>query len=243
MRPSGRNRVDRRQVLPHRGLERREVRVAGGVRAVSPEDTWADLGTLLGVEELVVVGDAVARMAGSSEPLAAALDRRRGTRAVRRLEEALRWVRIGSESAMETRSRLAFGRHGIPEPELNGWVTAVDGSGFLCRADFLWRGPRVIGEYQGAHHFGSFARGDEDIARRHLALDDGWTYLEVTKSDHRSLPRQVAMVRRFARHLGIEGVADRPSPDWEGRFPTPSARCQAEPAPDAAGPATAARRP
>jgi hypothetical protein len=226
MRPSRRNRVARPQVVPHRGLERRRTQVAHGLAVVSPEDTWADLAALLGVEDLVVLGDAVARRAGSLEPLAQALERHRGARGCLRLLEALRWVRTGSDSPMETRSRLAFCRHGLPEPELNVELGAADGSGFLCRSDFVWRQARVIGEYQGAHHFGSFERGDDDITRRHLALDDGWTYLEITRSDHRSPARLHAMLERFARHLGIERVADRPSPDWEHPFPTPSVVCR-----------------
>ena len=140
-----------------------------------------------------------------------------------RIREALGWVRVGADSAMETRSRLAFVRHGLPEPELNVEVMAADGSGFLCRSDFLWRDQRVIGEYQGEHHFTSFRRGDDDISRRLLAEDDGWKYLELTRSDLSNPARLRGLVTRLARHLGIEEVADGPSPTWEGPFATPSA--------------------
>jgi hypothetical protein len=227
MRATGRNRVDRPQVWAHRGLERREVEVVHGVVVVSAADTWVDLGALLGIEDLVVLGDAVARRHGTCEPLGVALQRRGGARGTGRLREALRWIRAGSDSPMETKSRVLFCRHGLPEPELNVEVHALDGSGFICRSDLVWRRQRVIGEYQGAHHFSGFERGDDDIARRHLAQDDGWTYLDITKADHRSPSRRSAMLHRFARHLGVERVANRPSPDWEGRFPTPPGGCGA----------------
>ncbi|KRE55082.1 hypothetical protein [Phycicoccus sp. Soil748] len=223
MRPTGRNPVDRPGVTPHLGLQSRHLVVVRGLRLVSMADTWVDLGSLLGVEDLVVAGDRVARLAGSTEPLRLALDRRgRGARGVRGLREALAWVRVGADSAMETRSRLLFCRHGLPEPEVNVAVMAADGSGFLCRGDFVWRERKVVAEYQGAHHFGNFRRGDDDISRRLLVEDDGWKYVELTRSDHTNPARRHALLRRLAAYLGVEVVADRPHPAWTGRFDTTS---------------------
>jgi hypothetical protein len=225
MRPARHNPVARPQVLPHLGLESRETVRVDGLRVVSAADTWVDLAITLGVEDLVVLGDSVARRAGSIDPLRAALGRRGRARGVRALREALAWVRVGSDSPMETRSRLLFVRHGLPEPELNVAVTARDGSGFLCRSDFVWRDWRVIGEYQGEHHFGGYERGDDDIARRLLAEDDGWKYVEITKSDVFHPARRHGLLQRLARYLGVEVVADRPTPSWQGRFATRSGRC------------------
>ena len=115
-----------------------------------------------------------------------------------------------------------FVRHGLPEPELNSEVAAADGSGFVCRGDFVWRDKKVIAEYQGSHHFGSFERGDDDIARRLLVEDDDWKYVELTKLDVFSPARRMGMLRRLARYLDVEGVADRPYPAWKGRFGTTS---------------------
>lgn len=227
MRPTSCNPVARPQVQPHLGLENRESVRVDGLRVVSAADTWVDLASLLGVEDLVVLGDSVVRRADSIDPLRAALDRRGPVRGVRALREALAWIRVGADSPMETRSRLLFVRHGLPEPELNVAVTARDGSGFLCRSDFVWRDRRVIGEYQGAHHFGSYERGDDDIARRLLAEDDGWKYVEITRSDFFHPARRHGLLQRLARYLGVEVVADRPQPAWQGRFATRSGRCWA----------------
>jgi hypothetical protein len=225
MRWSARNPVDRPQVKAHLGLESRKVTTVRGVRVVEPVDTWVDLASLLGVEDLVVVGDQVARRAGSLEPLQAALARRRRVRGVRALHEAMRWIRVGSDSAMETRSRLLFVRHGLPEPELNEPVNAEDGSGFVCRGDFIWRRKKVIGEYQGSHHFESFERGDDDISRRLLVEDDDWKYVELTKRDYFNPARRMGLLRRLARYLDIEVVENRPHPEWTGRFATRSTGC------------------
>ncbi|MEO6412385.1 MAG: hypothetical protein ABIO48_07325 [Pedococcus sp.] len=222
MRRSTCNPIARPQVWPHRGLETRRVATVSGLRVVAAADVWVDLGSVLGVEDLVVLGDQIARRAGSTDLLHRALARRGRVRGVRVLRESIRWIRVGSESVMETRSRLTFVRHGIPEPELNSEVTAADGSGFVCRGDFVWRDKKVIAEYQGSHHFGSFERGDDDIARRLLVEDDDWKYVELTKLDVFNPARRMGMLRRLARYLDVEGVADRPYPAWTGRFGTTS---------------------
>ena len=92
----------------------------------------------------------------------------------------------------------------------------------MCRGDFVWRDKKVIAEYQGSHHFGSFERGDDDIARRLLVEDDDWKYVELTKLDVFNPARRMGMLRRLARYLDVEKVADRPHPAWKGRFATTS---------------------
>jgi very-short-patch-repair endonuclease len=109
-------------------------------------------------------------------------------------------VRLGSESAMESRCRLLFARSSLPEPELNAVLYDRRG-GFLGRADFLWRRRRVIAEYQGEDHFTTFERGDDDISRRLLFEDDGWKYVEITKRDYVNPGRRHQLVSRLSRYL------------------------------------------
>jgi hypothetical protein len=225
MRRTGRNRTLRANCLPHRGLETRETDTLKGLPVVGLADTWCDLGPLLGHDDLVVLGDQVANRLGTVEPLRAALGTRVRARGAVRLREALRWIRPGSASPMETRTRLLFVRAGLPEPELNARVEHRDG-GFLCWADFYWRRQRVIGEYQGADHFGSFDRGDDDISRRLLAEDTGHKYIEVTKTDYVNPGRRHAMLTRFARFLGVDTLAFRPSQSIDGPFPSVSTVCR-----------------
>ena len=71
-----------------------------------------------------------------------------------------------------------------------------------------------------------FRRGDSDIARRLLLEDDGWKYVELTRSDHVNPARQWSMLRRLADHLGVEVVPDRPHPAWTGQFATTSTGCR-----------------
>jgi hypothetical protein len=225
MRRTGLNRTLRASCLPHRGLETRGTDTRKGLPVVGLADTWCDLGPLLGHDDLVVLGDQVANRLGSVEPLRTALGARVRARGAVRLREALRWIRLGSGSPMETRTRLLFARSGLPEPELNAKVEHDDG-GFLCWADFYWRKQGVIGEYQGDHHFGSFDRGDDDISRRLLAEDADHKYIEVTKKDFFNAGRRHAMLTRFAHFLGVDTLAFRPSQSIEGPFPSVSTVCR-----------------
>lgn len=225
MRKTDQNRIDRPTCASHRGLESRQTDTIKGLPVVSLADTWCDLGELLGHDDLVVLGDQVATRLKSLEPLHSALASRVRPRGAVKLQEALRWIRLGSASPMETRTRLLFVRAGLPEPELNAKVDHSDG-GFLCWADFYWREEGVIGEYQGEDHFNSFERGDDDISRRLLAEDSDHKYIEVTKKDYFNAGRRHAMLSRFAHYLGVEGMAFRPSQSIEGPFPTPSTVCR-----------------
>ena len=83
MRPfavSGRQRVRRRGVVGHCGLFARDVVDVDGIPVTNLADTWVDMGELirpgvpLGLDDLVIMGDAVADRLGSITPLVEALD-------------------------------------------------------------------------------------------------------------------------------------------------------------------------
>ncbi len=214
MRPSGSGRIERRGCVSHRGAERRRTTTLHGVRVTSLVDTWVDLGEVagrgLGRDDLVVVGDVVAGRcasapsgsAAAAQPMADALAARVRPRNKRLLCEALALVRPGVRSPMETRARLVFHDAGFPEPEVNGPVHAA-GGGWLAEGDLVWRGQRVIGEYQGEVHAGRAARS-ADAYRQGILGDEGWTVLELFSEDLSGRHRRVAMLRRFARALGLD---------------------------------------
>ena len=226
IRDSARERIRRRRCRGHKGLERRELVEVGGLRVVGLADTWVDLGEVagrgVGLDDLVVAGDAVARQlemqqladaagapVGVSLPggagaaiLGAALHARVRPRGKALLAQALPLVRAGSRSAMETRSRLMFHRAGFPEPELNAPVRDAHG-GWLLEGDFVWRKQRVIGEYQGADH-GSIRRRSADASRAGTAEDHEYRLLEIYAEDVFGGARRRACLHRFARALAID---------------------------------------
>lgn len=202
------HRVRRPGVVGHRGLATRERVTVASLPVTGLADTWIDLAPFVSLDDLVVLGDAVAQRLGGAEALRARVTRR--VPGVSRARTALRWVRVGSASPMETRSRVLFGRAGLPEPELNVAIHDPEG-GWLARGDLVWREARAVGEYQGADHFGDYSRGDKDLVRRRSVEAIGWTYIDFTKDDYYRRPRRVALVRRLAGALGCgldEAVVD-----------------------------------
>lgn len=196
----GSGRVRRPGVVGHRGLDERSTVTVEGVLVTGLADTWLDLAPYLSLDDLVVVGDAVARRLKDVSALHTRAHR--SMPGVARAREALEWVRVGSASPMETRSRVLFGRAGLPEPQLNVPVRDVDG-GWLAEGDLVWEEARVVGEYQGATHFETYARGDRDISRRRVVEGAGWTYIDFTKDDYWRRARRIALVRRVAEGLGV----------------------------------------
>ncbi|MEO8220443.1 MAG: hypothetical protein ABI563_06630 [Specibacter sp.] len=92
----------------------------------------------MSVDELLVVADhlvRIPRMAfeGRSEPYATVVERslmlgrHKGTPGIQKARQALALTRVGSDSAPETRLRLALGRAGLPEPLINVAVQLAPG--------------------------------------------------------------------------------------------------------------------
>ena len=168
------------------------VRDRRGIRLTSPATTWALLGSLLGVDELVEVGDAIVHIPrargmrrGVAEDalatpgqlgLALAAGRRIGAD---RLREALPLVRVGSASPGETRLRLALVRAGLPEPDLDVDVFAEDGTA-IGFTELAYVRHRVLIEYEGDHHRTDRTQWDRDIDKHAACVDAGWDLVRIT---------------------------------------------------------------
>ena len=127
--------------------------------------------------------------------------RHKGKRGIRKAKEAIKLVRVGSDSPQETLLRLAIVRAGLPEPELNVPITD-DGGTRHHQPDLSYRRYKIGIEYEGEHH------GDElqivrDIARseRYSAL--GWTEVRVSKRHmHEDAKAAVAKIRAALLQAG-----------------------------------------
>lgn len=215
--PTPDSRIRRRGIVPHRGIERRSLTSVDGLPCVDGVTTWADLGGTFAVDDLIVLGDAVAHWRHGAplsvlQGLVAARDADRG---VRRLRVALPQVRTRSDSAMETRGRLMFVRGGLPEPELNVAVTDAEG-GWLATGDYVWRKKKVVGEFDGDHHRTDRRQWQVDVARRESVQDNDWRYGQLTAAAVTE-PRLIRRtLDRFARWLDIELPREE-----ESRFSSP----------------------
>lgn len=176
--------VRRRGVVVHHG-EVDDSRSLGGIPVTSALRTWSDLAALLGVDDLVVLGDAILHHSPSLE---AALRRlpaeRTGRRGVRAARSAAELIRADVLSPQESLWRLRFHRAGLPEPELNSTVRDSRGS-WLGVGDFVWRRPRLVVEYDGDYHF-TVEQRRRDQVRRRAMRDGGWPVIELNGADNRN---------------------------------------------------------
>ncbi|WP_459303457.1 hypothetical protein [Arthrobacter alkaliphilus] len=191
IRPEGAAHLNRPHVVVHRmKLYADEVTTVDGVLVTTVERTWLDMAEMLTVDELVVMWDSCVRMPrvefeGRHEPLCTVadlqrmIDRHKGKRGLRKAKEAIRLIRMGSDSPQESLLRLAIVRAGLPEPELNVPVEARDGGRFL-QPDLSYKRYRIGIEYEGENH-GNEAQVVRDISRseRYEAL--GWTEVRISK--------------------------------------------------------------
>ena len=202
-------RTRRPGLVCHRAHHHRVVVTVQGLRVVGLADTWVDLGELVGrgkpvgLDDLIVLGDAIATRLGSVQPLAVALAKRVRPRGKKTLVEALADIRVGSLSPRETLSRLMLVRCGLPEPVLNQAVVTADGA-FLGVADLGWTKQRVAGEYQGEEFHAADDQRAEDEVRRDGFEQAGWAVEEIWKSDMTTTQARHACVRRFAAALGVD---------------------------------------
>jgi hypothetical protein len=206
--PTSANRIRRPEVRGHRGLESRAVIEVHGLPVVAPADTWADLGEFVGpgkpvgLDDLIVAGDAVANIVGGTEPLRRAVERRVRPRGKVTLTYAIPRIRAGSWSPMETRARLMVVRAGLPEPSLNEDVVGRSGEWLGC-GDLVWREQRVVGEYQGVEFHTRLLDRRHDGVRREGIEHGDWIVVEIVAEDVFHTECRAAKLRELGGHLGV----------------------------------------
>ncbi len=168
------------------------TRVRDGLPLASPATTWAQLGEILTVDELIVAGDAIVHeprlprgirgAAGSGLATIAQLHasaeagRRVG---VGKLREALTQIRVGSASPPETELRLALLRAGLPAPSLDIDILGEHGN-LIGYTELGYERWRILIEFEGDHHRISRAQWDRDIEKHAQCVALGWTVLRYT---------------------------------------------------------------
>lgn len=197
-------------------LTAEEIDLLGDARLTSRSRTLFDLAALTGnfsLEDLVAIGDHLvrlprARYEGRSKPYATVGELERLAadhhgRGAQRLRQALELVAVGSDSAAETRLRLAIGRSQLPEPQLN--VAIFDGGVRLGQPDLSWPEWKVCVEHEGPHHRSALQQ-EKDIARGERRRDHGWIEVQTTALDlRRKCGRALARISEQLRRRGWKG--------------------------------------
>lgn len=185
--PVGLTQVRRPGVRSHRNANS-ETRYRRGLPVSAPAALFCELATLLGLDDLVAVGDALvlsARLPSGNRQrplvrltrLHEAVASASGSRGCRTARQAVALVREGVESPMETRLRLLVVRDGLPEP-LPG-VPVVARGRLLGYADLMWPTLRLILEYDGDQHRSDLTQYERDIRRLESFADGGYETIRI----------------------------------------------------------------
>lgn len=207
--------ADRR---PHAGIRthvtsHRATWVGRGLRSSGDADLLCELGSVLGLIDLVIAGDQLAAHRGVV-PLRSGLVGHRcaGSSHARRAGDL---VRERVESPMETRVRLLLLWAGFPEPEINMALAHATGH---FRPDLCWPDLRLVIEYDGKHHRDNRSQWDQDIARREWFQAQGWRVLTLIARDVFQGPGD-AIERIYRSWRDCGGPAFRMSTQWQRYFP------------------------
>ncbi|GAA2741948.1 hypothetical protein GCM10009868_09990 [Terrabacter aerolatus] len=205
-------------IAAHRPKARQHVVSWMGLPMTAPAQTFLDMSHLLGLVDVVVLGDSLVRKRRfTPDELVALAEHHRGpySRLARR---AARLVRAGVDSPMETRLRLLIVLAGLPEPEVDHRVYDEHGN-VLFRYDLSYLQWRLIIEYDGRQHAESEEQWHQDI-NRDEQLDD-WELrrlVVVAKDIHRTPGRTLTRIVRAMTRQGMP--VPMLTDEWRRHFPT-----------------------
>jgi hypothetical protein len=207
------NRPDLRGVIGHHSEpDRLTVLEVRGLRVTGAVDTWCQLSTMLGLDDLIRIGDALVRRQrpfAALGDLLAAVRRYSGHRGVKLLREALVWIRPGVDSPRETDLRLLIMRAGLPEPEVNAVIMSRTGVK-LATGDLVYRRYRILLEYDGEQHRTDANQYHWDVDRLDNLMEDTWRVIRINKSHLTARPATV--IRKVETALRSRGWHPASSP-------------------------------
>lgn len=177
---------------------------------LTPSALFATLARELTLTELVILGDAIVRhpraqFEGRDAPystvelLGREAARMQAVAGAPRARQACELIRVGSDSPMETVTRLLFQMAQLPEDmHLNESITCANGV-HLRAPDGAWPAYAVSWEYQGLHH-GSLEQMRVDDAIRQAFRLAGWEPVYLFRGDLPDLRAFSRLVNDYAAH-------------------------------------------
>ncbi len=207
-------------VVLHRRLRAIPAVTRGGVPVTTPERTFVDCSTRLGLVTLVQVAEHLMRTTACTQESLEAFCHGQHLHGVIRTRRAMTVVRTGAESPMETLLRLMLVFARLPEPQVNVDIRdALDH--FVARVDLLYPRWKVVVEYDGRHHETDPVQWARDRRRREALEALGYRVIVVAAADlaaPRQVPRRVhaALVAR-----GYTGPSPVTSVQWTRWFGRP----------------------
>ena len=171
------------------------IATADGLRVSDPASTWALLASELTADELIELGDAIVNIPrrrgmirGTEADALATMDELATAantpyrRHAGKLRAALAEVRVGSASVAETRIRRDSTRWGLPAPELDYDVFALNGIA-IGFTELAYPAYHLLIEYEGDHHRTDRDQWQRDVDKHRACAEAGWEVLRLTAKD------------------------------------------------------------
>ncbi|HYI79938.1 MAG TPA: DUF559 domain-containing protein [Thermoleophilaceae bacterium] len=176
-----------------RGLTSADVTTVEGIPCTTVARTLVDLaarGNRPGLVAAITRAEELRIYDGAG--VEAVLERARGKRGARLLRQVLAdWSDDRTRSHFERELLTFLRRHGLPEPEVNAWMTVEDRT---IQPDFTWPERRVILETDGYATHGTRKAFGDDRRRDQLLTRNGWTTLRAA---YRQLDGDLARTLRL----------------------------------------------
>ncbi len=212
----GQGRPQRKRVYGHElSLAAGDFALVQGIPVTSVQRTLLDIAPELTVDELVVIADQIVCAHNRSfgppkiplveiNELKSYISRHRGLRGIRKLMASMELIRVGVDSAPETRLRLCLSRWALPEFLCNFEIEDAAGDPKVA-PDLSCPRYRTCAEYDGAHHL-SPEQQSKDHDRNFLTAALGWHQAVINKNDMANEGR--VAITKIARMLVLGGWDD-----------------------------------
>lgn len=184
-----------------------QLAVTDGLRHTSAARTWFDLASILGLYDLVAVGDYLIHWrlpytsVGEIRSMASHFIGQRGMATARM---AFPLLNDRSESRPESTLRVILELDGLPRPRINHEIVFTD-DGTRVRTDLAFDSFKVLLEYQGDYHRTRTDQWRKDMTRRSRLESQDWTVMELNANDLKDPAELVARIRRVLRRQGWRG--------------------------------------
>ncbi len=220
--PQPGGRTERTGVSCHRLSAHAGVVKFRGLRVSSPEQTFIDLACGLPLVDLVVLGDSLVRAKRTTvDRLLSAVSAWRGWGS-RPAQRAVRFVREGVDSPIESRLRMLIVLAGLPEPQVNR-IIWDDSGNWEKRFDLCYPDLMLVIEYDGRQHAQSDDQWGRDLDRREDLDGDGWRLIVVrSKGIYVEPQRTLDRIADAMRSRGATNVPPRLRDEWRSHFPARS---------------------
>lgn len=180
--------------------------LSGGLFCVTPAIAWLQMGRLLSLDSLIILGDSLMRSdrrlrLTSLANLSLELKRTSAFLGKDKCQQALLLMRENTDSPMETIVRLLLERYGIPRAEINYEIR--DGKGHFIRVDLAWPEQFFCIEYDGKQHFET-VQHTRDLNKGEQMMHSKWRVLRIGINQVSTAQAREHLCETVAISLGLQ---------------------------------------